>query len=376
VRLSTRGAVALFAVFTAVASQSASEAATRPKATKKSAKATTKVAPKTTTKATTTQVPVTTVDSNKAAWETTLAAAKKEGKVTLYTAWQPIVMERVAAAWKKTYPDIQLEMFRVLGEMDAKLEAERTTGAAGADVASHVNYGYATKGQAAGYWASFAGPALTSKPFAGSKWVDDNNIFTPVLSAQVIAYNTNYVRTDVKSYKDLLKRDWAGGAIGFTNAGFPAVSDFYAWLEDTYGADYLPKLAAQKPVFYASAAPLDQALIAGEIVISGYSSSVGVLAAIRNGAPIKYIVPESAWGSPFWTYVPKWSKRPNAAQVLVNWMASPEGQTVLGEEQFSPTNVKGALGPVEKMTPTNVKRTLDDNWVKTFFERWKMIFGR
>jgi iron(III) transport system substrate-binding protein len=101
-----------------------------------------------------------------------------------------------------------------------------------------------------------------------------------------------------------------------------------------------------------------------------------VLAAIRNGAPIKYIVPESAWGSPFWTYVPKWSKRPNAAQVLVNWMASPEGQTVLGEEQFSPTNVKGALGPVEKMTPTNVKRTLDDNWVKTFFERWKMIFGR
>jgi iron(III) transport system substrate-binding protein len=290
----------------------------------------------------------------------------------------PGVNDRIAAAWKKAYPDINREIIRVLNEMDSKLEAERTTGASGADVGAHVNYPYALASQDKGYWVKFTGPDVNNAKWQGlkDKFIFDNNIIVPVLTSIVITYNTNFVRGGLKDYRDLLKRDYAGGQIGLPDPLSPAVADFYAWLEDKYGADFLTKLAAQKPVIYSSAVPLEQGLIAGEVSIAAYATSVGTLDTIAKGAQMKFVVPEDAWGAPVYTYIPKWAKHPNAAQVLVNWMASPAGQDVMGQDQYSPLDGKGVIGPIAKMTPINVKRTVTAGWYDTFFAKWKTTFGR
>jgi iron(III) transport system substrate-binding protein len=72
-----------------------------------------------------------------AEWEKILAAAKKEGKVVLYTATVAPVMQRIAADFAKVHPDITLEWFRYpSGPLMAKVDQERLSGAPSADVVS------------------------------------------------------------------------------------------------------------------------------------------------------------------------------------------------------------------------------------------------
>src|SRR5689334_12514194 len=67
------------------------------------------------------------------AWDRVVAAAKKEGRVVLYTSTVPPVSQRIAADFAVAYPDIKLEYSRVIGsDMNTKLTQERLSNADGA----------------------------------------------------------------------------------------------------------------------------------------------------------------------------------------------------------------------------------------------------
>ena len=52
----------------------------------------------------------------------------------------------------------------------------------------------------------------------------------------------------------------------------PSIVDFYLWLEETYGEEYVEQLAALEPRIYPSSLPIGEALASGEISASPYAA--------------------------------------------------------------------------------------------------------
>ena len=63
-----------------------------------------------------------------------------------------------------------------------------------------------------------------------------------------LGWNTDDVPDGLTDYPDLLDPELAGGRIGVIDPAIgPAVVDFWLWVEENYGEEYLEQLAAQEP---------------------------------------------------------------------------------------------------------------------------------
>jgi iron(III) transport system substrate-binding protein len=312
------------------------------------------------------------------AWAATLEAANKEGVVRMYSTLVPAINTDLEKAFHKAYPKIDLQITRVVGEdVSAKLDAERTTGADGADIVDHINFPWMFDPTHASYFVKPTGPDATGPTWEGTDNLVDGVFQLSVLTALGISWNTDLDKTAPKGYQDLLSPDLANGKIGLVDNVSSSSADLYAWLTDKFGPDYLTKLAAQKPKFYASAVPLQQALLSGEVAVGVWGANAIVQPEKAKGAPIDFTLGDPAWSTVNYTYMLKWAKHPNAAQVLFNFMASPAGQAVLGKGNISSQkDVPGTLATPDKVTPLNVKRTLQPGWVAANQAAWRKTFGR
>ena len=314
-----------------------------------------------------------------AAWDEVVAAAEEEGKVVLYSVMVPDVNDRLVAAFSEAYPNIEIELLRVMAnELDSMLDAEESTGSDGADVVANVNYPWALDAAKAGRLADFVGPEATGPNWDGTDYLIDNKIQYSTFANLGLAWNTDaFPDGGPTSFEDLLDPAYGGGKIGLTDPVAPVVADFYATLQDLQGDDFLEQLAAQEPVFFPSAVPLEQALAAGEITVAGYATNQGITTAAADGAPVEFASPEGAWVPPIMSYIPAWSARPNAAQVLIDFMASPDGQAILAEGSFSPVpDVPTAFGSIEDVTVADVARTVEPGWYEEYYATFNGIFGR
>jgi iron(III) transport system substrate-binding protein len=371
--------LALTAVVAACGSDNNSgSAATTAASAATTAAATTAAATTTVAGATTSSVATSATTAASSAFADVVAAAEKEGKVTLYSVMVPDINTRLTDAFKQAYPKINLEIIRVPGnEIDAKLDAEKKTGSAGADIVANVNYPWVAKATTDGSLATVTGPDATSPAWKGTQYSLNDNVLMVTFTNIGLGWNKGAAPAGVKSFDDLLDPKYGGGKIGLPDPIAAVVADFYATLEDTYGPDYLTKLAAQKPVFFPGAVPLEQSMVSGDISVGGYTTNIGVSAAKASGAPVDFVTPKNAWAPPIEAYVPAWSKHPNAAQVLMNFMASEKGQEVLAKNSFSPLpNIPGTAGSLNDVKVADVKRITTPGWYDTYYANWKKTFGR
>ena len=101
--------------------------------------------------------------------------------------------------------------------------------------------------------------------------------------------------------------------------------DWYLWANAKYGKNYETQLAAQKPKIDTSSLPMTQAVASGEII--GAPVAAGTALALKEaGAPIDYKVLPDNWNAPYIGVIMKTAPHPNAAQLLADYMLSPEGQ--------------------------------------------------
>jgi iron(III) transport system substrate-binding protein len=311
-------------------------------------------------------------------WDKVVKAADSEGKVVMYATLLPEISARLERAFEKAYPKIDLQVRRIVGlEVNATLEAEKATGTDGADVVSHVNYAWMYQHLKDGYFVKPVGPASAGPEWKGTPNLKEGVFQVSLLTGIGIAYRTDMVKTPPKTYEDLLKAEYGNAQIGIANAEAASIADIYAWMQEKFGADYLTKLAAQKPKVYPTAVPTLEALLAGEISVNAFASSVGVAAAKAKGAPVEFVLPNPGWAPLNLSYMLSWSKRPNAAQVLFNFMACPAGQQALttGNVSVLP-NIPGTLGAPNAVTPANLDRMVDPAWIAKFYPQWADTFGR
>ena len=259
-------------------------------------------------------------------WDAIVAAANEEGTVTLYTAQGLDQANQLKAAFEAEYPDITLEVVRdISSNLIPKIEAERQTGSGIADVYVSADTAWWEQTATDGHIIPITGPAFSEADYDPAL-IHADTYFEP--SAVVFGYgwNTNNVPDGLSDMTDVLNPEFEG-KIGVVEPSLEALVDFWKYLEEQYGEDFVTQLADLNPRIYPGAGPLREALASGEISVSTYNSPMPDLEA--QGAPVAWTIPETAWGARFYGGIVDTSPHPNAAQVLTDFMVTRPGQESL-----------------------------------------------
>lgn len=313
-----------------------------------------------------------------AGWEEVVAAAEDEGEVVFYSFAPPTVLESVEAAFEEAYPRIDLVVERIGGaDLEPALESERSTGADGADVVQSVNYSWVREKQEEGWLAEVQGPSIETDEWANNGYLLDEQILITTPAVITIAWNTALLPEGVTGYADLLDSSLGDGAVGIADASSGMINDYWTFVEEHEGDEYLEALAAQDPTIFQSTVPLQEAVIAGEIAVGAFASSSDMANQEAAGAPIAYVVPDPAWGAQNMLYSLEHAQHPNAAVVFTNFIASPQGQFAMNEFGYSPLAEvrEDTLAGGSEIVPTDIERASDPDFATDYTERWREIFA-
>ena len=288
--------------------------------------------------------------SGAAQWTSIQAAAKKEGRVVLYSATPPALGNRLLAGFRKVHPDIAVEFTRgPSGELLTKIGQEQASGTDGADVFISTEVEWFKARAREGKLLKVAGPELSGWP---AKYLRDGAVVTAGLEPFTITYNTKLVTSNPpSSYADMLRPEYKG-RLGTSELAATTLIAWYDWLEKTQGRDYLQKLRAQNPKLYNGTTPLAQSLAAGEIAVGAFGNITSFKPLIDQGAPIKYVIPNPGLGFEYAMGGMGWSKRPNATLVFMDYVMSKDGQTAwhgTGEGASPRSDVAGSI-PIGNIT--------------------------
>lgn len=315
-----------------------------------------------------------------AEWQAVIDAANDEGRVTWYSVSPPAAREALKEAFEAAYPEISVEIRAISGaEMDAALETEHSTGTPGADVVSAVNYAWADeRSNAADWFAPLEGPSFEHQDWVDSGYIVNENMVMAPIGLVVIGWNTQQFPEGITGYDDLLDPRLGDGVLGMIEPYAAVFSDWWNFIEEHHNDDFLAEMAKQDPTFYPSAAVMNEAIASGEIAVGGFATAVDLAQLKEDGAPVDFVVPDPAWTAQNLFYVPQSAGNPNAAQVFMDFFASPAGQAAIAE--FGATPLKDVapetLGANTPIVLTTMEHVLDPAWTSEYEANWRRIFGR
>ncbi len=282
--------------------------------------------------------------SGRAADATLIEAAKKEGRVLWYTT---LIVNQVViplkTAFEKKYPGVILDYARNdEGPTAIRLLNEAKAGKVRADVFDGLTVNVPLKRE--GLLARIEIPNAADYP---AEMKDaDGAWHALLLFVFAPGFNTTLVaKADApKTYEDLLDPRWKGkmawnpnssaGAIGF-------VGNILLSMGPDKGMDYLRALSKQNIVNVeaSSRAILDQ-VIAGEYPMGLMMFNNHTVISARKGAPSDWTPLEPVPVAFDSLGIMKDAPHPNAARLLVEFLLSEEGQTVLKDADYLPANRK------------------------------------
>src|ERR1044072_6753455 len=251
------------------------------------------------------------------------AAAKKERQGTVYSAPGPPSLNNLAKACEAKYPGIKVKTVRGTdGDLGVKVETEFNSGKGIADMYVSASLAWVKPQAEAKRFLAPTGPELTGKgAYDVKKYVHEGNYFETNSAVLTFGWNTKLYPKGLTDYTGLLDPSLKGGKIGVIEPSAPSLVDFYLWLEETYGADFVKKLAAQKPRIYPSSLPMGEALQSGEIAAGSFVAPIALEPAKKKGAPVDYrMPPNGAWGGRYYGMVLNTAPHPNAGELFANFM--------------------------------------------------------
>ncbi len=310
-----------------------------------------------------------------------IEAAKKEGKVTYYTAMDLSVAEPMAKAFEAKYPGIKVAVERTGAErLFNRIGQEVGSNIRRVDVANSSDAAHFIVWKRQGWLEPFLTPDMAENLPADQRDTDGTFVNQRThLSA--IAYNTKLVKPEdaPKGFVELLDPKYSGklvkGHPGYSGTIMTATQQ----LAKALGWEYFEKLSKQKVLQVQSATEPPKRIEAGERAIAVDGSDYLFWMAKERGAPIEVV--HAVEGTPQISNpmaVFKASPNPNAARLLVGWIMSPEGQEfIVNVSGQYPANklVKAkagrpALASIKTLPedPLEVEKTADE--IKTRYQRY------
>jgi len=195
-----------------------------------------------------------------------------------------------------------------------------------------------------------------------------------ILSVWVQAYNTNAIRKEdlPKTYQDLLDPKWKG------KLGIEAKNDdWFATVVHQLGGEekglaFFRELVAKNGISPRHGHTLlNNMVVSGEVPLALTLYNYMPEQAKKKGAPIDWFAIEPAVARSNAIGVARRAPHPNAALLFYEYLLGPEGQAAMVSIDYVPTNTKVA-SPLKgvKIVQTDPIRTLDETpkWSKLFDE--------
>jgi iron(III) transport system substrate-binding protein len=258
-----------------------------------------------------------------------IEAAKREGKVVLYSAMDLPVGEKLGKAFEAQYPGIAVQIERSGSErLFQRIEQEFASNIRAADVISTADASHFISWKRNGWLAPFV-PEDVAKYFPAQYRDADGMFSTSRIWLSSIAYNTNLVKSAdaPSSFADLLDPKWAGKMV----KGHPAYSGTIMTatfqLVRELGWDFLEKLSKQRVMQVQSSTDPPKKLALGERAIMADGNDYNVVLLKEAGQPVEPLYP--AEGTPTIsgpTGIFATAPHPNAARLFQAWLHSRETQ--------------------------------------------------
>jgi iron(III) transport system substrate-binding protein len=295
-----------------------------------------------------------------------LAAAKKEGKIVLYSANFLDTEQAVAKRFSERFSGIQIEIVRApTGQLITRIKTEA---AANRMIADIIDISDRVQARAmVELFAPYAPPNAADYPelarTADRLWPRSGNAWT-------IAYNSALVPEPPKSWADLVKPEFGKLRLGQTiiaSGGGPFTRAMFE--RKVLGEDYWTKQAALKPTLFPSQAQMVEAMIRGEIAIAPLVTNLSIPLAAQ-GAPLKwFFAPEGVPVTVFCAGIAKGAGHPNAARLFLDWALSREGQALMVELGSFSALAQAPMPP--GVDATTIKTWYpDDAEIEKIFQAW------
>jgi iron(III) transport system substrate-binding protein len=303
--------------------------------------------------------------------DTIVAAAKKEGRLTLYTT----IAEKDLPAVVKPFEDkygIPVTIWRA--GTDKVLQRTIQEARAGRNDVDVVHFGSPEMEALARekILAPVASPVhadlVQGAVPAHRQWA------ATILSVWVQAYNTGAIRkADLpKTWQDLLDPKWKG------KLGIEAKDeDWFATVVQELGGDekglaFFRELVAKNGISVRKGHTLlDNMVVSGEVPLALTVYNYMPEQAKKKGAPIDWFVIEPAIARSNAVGVAAHAPHPAAALLFYEYLLGPDGQKAMAKIKYVPTNRK-VKSPMEglRIVQTDPVRSLDEaqKWSKLFDE--------
>jgi iron(III) transport system substrate-binding protein len=297
-----------------------------------------------------------------------VAAAKKEGVLTLYTSFSEKDLPPLIEPFEKKY-GIKVKVWRAgsdkvlqrtLAEASAKRYEVDAIQSAALEMEALHREKILQPVKSPVYKDLIAGAVPAHR-----EWV------ATLLSVWVQAYNTNQIKKEdlPKTFRDLLDPKWKG-KLGIEGNVLEWYSTVVLEMGEENGIKLFRDIVARNGMSVRKGhSLLNNMVAAGEVPLALTVYNYMPEAAKRKGAPIDWFVLEPAIARSSGMGISRRAPNPNAALLFQEYMLSPEAQQVLVSMDYVPTNasVPSPLANLRvKLVDPTV--TLDhlDKWTKSY----------
>jgi len=282
-----------------------------------------------------------------------MTGAKQEKEVVWYTTTSAGDNQAIVAGFTKKYPFLKVQVLRSTGEkLRQRVLTETTAGQYFSDVLSVSSMEMGLL-KSRNLLQPYDAPEAESYPTNAK---DKEKSFTAIYARNfVMGYNTAMIaeKDRPRDWPDLLDSKWKG-KFGIDEEEF----EWYGTLIDYWGREragkYMKALAAQQPTLRRGHNLLAQLLAAGEFPVAiVFPFEIEQLK--RRGAPVEW----SNSSDPIVTSInvvahSVKAPHPNAAKVLINYILSEEGQTIIKNVSRVPIR-PGVKPTVAKLDQSTLK---------------------
>lgn len=254
-----------------------------------------------------------------------IEGAKAEGKVIWWDVMKPEEGAAVLKGFQAKYPFIKVEHTRIHdSDSRERIFRELLAGKVNVDIFmlnGEVIPDFKKAGLLEKYdWTK----AFDVRP----ELLEDDQLFIATgASMKGVGYNTNLVKKqDVPNrWEDLLDPKWNGKFVVDTRPK-PFVHLMPGWGQERV-LEFLKKLAANKPKYRRGQTESIELMAAGEFPMIAGTFRHSILMSMQKGSPVNIALLDPIPVNLDKMGIAKNTPHPNAAKLLLGWLASKEGQT-------------------------------------------------
>src|SRR5215470_9702213 len=218
-----------------------------------------------------------------------IEAAKKEGKVSYYSALELNTAERLGKAFEAKYPGISVRVERSGAErIYQRIAQEQASGINAVDVANSTDPAHYLDWKSKDWLAAYL-PDDVAKHFPADQVDPDGMYATSCGWIEAIGYNTNLVKAEdaPKSYADLLDPKWQGKIVKAHPGYSGTIMTATYQMQRDLGWDYFEKLAKQGVMQVQSSADPPKKLDLGERAVMADGNEYNIFQMREAGRPVE-----------------------------------------------------------------------------------------